>query len=167
MSRRSLACLFAALALAGIGCGSGDDASTSGTADSMGSSGPPSSAQFAVEATSLCDEARRAYLIAAPEALLEMQGSADGQSRQELEAKVIQTVLAPSLQGKVDKVRALEIPKGDEKQVEEILGAIEEVAKEARTEPAKFLYEQTHFKHPFAEARRLATAYGIGHCGRA
>src|SRR5213592_4307271 len=152
----SLGMLVVAMLVVVVGCGS-DGAST---ANSTTSSGPLSPAQFAATATELCDAARRAYLTKAPEALLRMQVGGN-ETRQELESKVVQKVMAPSLQGKVEGVRALGIPKGDEKQVEEILTSIEEVATKARTEPEKFLFQQTHFKHPFQRARRLATAYGI------
>lgn len=158
------------LAYLGTGCGGGiGEGSTSGMPDSaaMESTGE-TEASFATEATKLCDELRQKYLAEAPKVFArELQRSGGSIPQQQLEAKVIQRALAASLQEKVDEVRALGIPKGDEKQVEAILEAIEDVAEKARTKPALFLFQQSHFKHPFFKARHKANEYGIGHCARA
>jgi hypothetical protein len=169
VTSRWLVILLASLSLAGLGLGCGDDTPATPSSSNAASSdpaGPLSPAQFAAKATEICDEARQKYLSEAPEALLEILDT-PGISRRAAEAKLIRVVLAGSLQEKVDKVRALGIPEGDEKQVEDILSAIEDVARKARTEPAIFIFEQAHFKHPFYRARFLADKYDIGHCARA
>jgi len=172
---RNLLVLLSIVTITGlcIGCGregsttsnGSTDASTATTAAAGNSKARAGS--FAAEATKLCDEIRQKYLAEVPAIVAEAHKNGGSQSPEQIEAKAIQAPLSNSLQEKVDKVRALGIPKGDEEQVEAILAAIEEVAEEVRTEPAKFLYQQSHFEHPFFKARHLADAYGIGHCGRA
>lgn len=172
---RNLLVLLSIVTTVGLcaGCGSGGSTSDSGsTADSTaataaaGNSKAPAGS-FAAEATKLCDEIRQKYLAEIPQVVAEAQKTEGSQSPEQIEAKAIQIPLSDSLQEKVKRVRALGIPKGDEEQVEAILAAIEDVAEKVRTEPAKFLYQQSHFEHPFFKARHLADAYGIGHCARA
>ncbi|HEU5105106.1 MAG TPA: hypothetical protein VFU11_04645 [Solirubrobacterales bacterium] len=156
-----------------VGCGgaSGDSATGSlegAAADGAAETSESAELSFPEEATKLCDELRQKYLAEAPKVFArELQRSGGSIPPQQLEAKVIQRALASSLQEKVDQVRALGIPKGDEKQVEAILAAIEDVAEKAQTKPALFLFQQSNFKHPFFKARHMADEYGIGHCARA
>jgi hypothetical protein len=168
-----LGILFVSISLLGGGCGddhaattSESTGSTTRSSTSAASDGPLTPAQFAATATKLCDEARLKYIGEAADAFLKIRARNKRLSRLEAEAKVMETTQANALRKRVDTLRALGIPKSEKQQIEEVLAAIEAVADKAQKHPKKFVYQQSHFKHPFFKARHLANRYGIGHCAR-
>ena len=80
------------------------------------------------------------------------------------EEELIRTVGLPPLQEEVTELAELEAPSGDEVEVEAIIKAIEEGIEEGEEDPAAIL--ETTAGSKFAEAEKLASAYGFKNCGK-
>jgi hypothetical protein len=72
------------------------------------------------------------------------------------------TVLLPSVEDQVNKIRALGAPKGDEAKVKAILDAADQGIQKGKQDPLSLTNEGSD---PFADANRLAKAYGLKVCG--
>jgi hypothetical protein len=70
----------------------------------------------------------------------------------------------PNLRDQLDDLRALTVPPGDETTVAGIYDATEEAVEALETDPG-LLADQAATRRVFAEARRLARAYGMTICG--
>jgi hypothetical protein len=158
-ARRVTGCvaLVAIVAIVATGCGaaSGSDSGSAAL----------SKAEFQKKAKSLCKASEARYLADAEVLLLKAKKA--GGPPPDFETKLIASRLVPSMEKRTRELRALVPPKADEAQVDRILAAIERVIQEAREDPARFLYRQTNFKHPFHEANELAKKYGLSACARA
>ena len=79
------------------------------------------------------------------------------------EAALIKPALVPTLKKEVKELEALGSPAGDEGELEAIFAALQKGVEGAESDPASVIKPKTN---PFNEANKLATAYGIGDCGR-
>lgn len=77
------------------------------------------------------------------------------------QAEVGETILVPAKRQEVEELRALGAPPGDEKQVEEIVGAYEKGIEVATAHPEEATKNGTE---AFGKAERLAAEYGLAGC---
>jgi hypothetical protein len=158
MSLRGGVCIagIAAIVVAATGCGGGDSGQAA-------SGSPLGKAAFVKKANALCEASYKKRLAAAQKAFREALKTSD-KPRKELEYSIVRTIVAPRLQAQLDDLRALGAPRGDKKQVDAILDAVQELIDRVRVEPRAFFEAVLHFKHPDARAHRLAGEYGIKEC---
>jgi hypothetical protein len=134
---------FASIVVAG-GCGSDSSASSS-----------VSKKQFVERANRLCVDTE-----------FEQLGKAQKYSSEHPkaeEADLIQPALVPTLKKELKELEALGTPDGDEEELEALYVALRKGIEGAESDPASVVKPQSN---PFNEANKLATAYGIGDCGR-
>ncbi len=77
-------------------------------------------------------------------------------------AEIVAKVLAPAVEQEVAEVRALGAPRGDGKQVDAILSAVEEGLEEVEEDPGVAANTEDQFRRSY----KLATEYGLKICGR-
>jgi hypothetical protein len=192
--RRSLALVVSALAAAAFaaGCGGGGDDGTSSSSGVVGKTegesaqrsestptdsstgsaarqpknhAPLTKAEFQKKAKALCIARSKKYVKEVFVTLVLAEQKSD-KPKAQVEREVSSSLYVPYMEEKLDEVRELGIPKGDEAQVNRILAAIEGVVRKARKNFAKFQSEQATFKHPFHHANELAKGYGLSACAR-
>jgi len=147
-------------AVNGCGGGSGED-QASGEAQTA--TGPISKAAFIRKATAICDGLTNGLLEKAERQEAEGITQPTGE---EAEIEGVRTVLVPSVEGEIDELRELGAPKGDEKKLNAFYSSLEEVMQGAEKNPQRFNSELSNFERPYAEAEKLATAYGIPTCSQ-
>lgn len=91
--------------------------------------------------------------------ILQKAGKKSERAREAAEVELLPTVLIPGLKEEVEELRALGAPEGDEKQVEAIVKAIEDVIEKGETDPEAF--QRTN---PYFEAATMAAKYGLKTC---
>jgi hypothetical protein len=150
--------LATAIALGAVllaGCGGGSSKSSGATGTSEPATIATSShtkAEFIKLADTICkrEETKRlkevyAYL---------RQHEKEGKSQRELIVDGMREIFLPEIQTQVEEIRALGAPKGDERQVEELLSSMQEAAESGSS------FEPKVLKRP----GRLARAYGLREC---
>jgi hypothetical protein len=115
------------------------------------------------KALAICKAEDAKAFAEAPSSMREIERDA-GKSQKEAEVALVPDLLVPSYQARIDRIRALGAPRGDEAQVEAILAAMQEMTDEAKADPAKYHYAMVHFEHPYRKAKARAEGYGIGDC---
>jgi len=137
-----------------VGCGGSGESSTPTIAK----------AAFIKQATAICERTSESVNAEGFEALQELEESS-GETGRAAEAEFIPEWLVPALETEIEELRGLGTP-SDGDRVDAIYGSLEEVINLAESNPKRYLYEQANFKHPYKEAEKLATAYGIPECGQ-
>jgi hypothetical protein len=79
------------------------------------------------------------------------------------EEKMIRAIVLPSILRQLEELRAIGLPKGDEKQIKAIFSAIETGVEEARKNPYGIELE-FRTKNPLAKADDLIHTYGLIEC---
>jgi hypothetical protein len=146
---RTLSCV-AATALIAVGalvagCGGDDDE------DAIGKS------EFIAKADAICKKGDKEIETTANEVF-------GGQQEQPSQAQIADfgaETVVPNIEQQIADIRDLGAPAGDEDQVDAILTAAEEATDEVKDDP-QLLAGQGD---PYAEANRLAKAYGLKECG--
>jgi hypothetical protein len=153
-----LTVLLAALAIAAIGAGCGDEDS----GDSAEANGSLSKAEFVKQASSVCRQERKA-LAKDMSAYLERQRSKK-LPEPVLIANMFKAVFVPVVEAEMAGIRKLGAPAGDEQQIEAILvaeqGAIDKLE---RLKRAKSIGA---FNDYFAPADKKLRAYGLPVCAK-
>jgi hypothetical protein len=154
----ALAAVIAGAVLAG--CGGGDDSTT--TVGATGTSGEQGAAlsksEFLAQGNAICEKGDKE--IDAAGSKIFTQSQAPSQATQE---KFVTDTVVPNIQGQIDGLSALSPPSGDEDQVQAILDAAQSALDKVKADPS--LITQQAQSDPFAEANRLAQAYGLDKCG--
>jgi hypothetical protein len=136
------------------GCGDDDSSSSSG-----GGEGSTTKAEFVQQANQICEAGKREGLEATSAYAKERADS--GQSRRALISAALRNAFLPEVQDQVDEIRQLEVPAGDQEEVDEYLEAMEEaIADSAKTARASL----TSFGANFQRSADLARAYGLTGC---
>jgi hypothetical protein len=143
--------VVAAISLFFWGCGSDDGASGSAQV---------SKAAFVRQANAVCEAASER--IVAKSATAEQNGKTGPQAGAEL----VPVILVPAIEEEIEEVRALEMPEGDEAQIEAILDALQEVMDKAKVAPEEFLAVLGAGERPYRKVEKLANAYGIDECAQ-
>ena len=152
MSKRFIALLAALVAISVIVAGCGSDSSSSSSL---------SKAEFIKQADKICekgDEENEAEV----EKFVEDNNVNTSKPTKKQQEEVITEVVAPNVQGQIEKIDALGAPEGDEKKIEAMVGAVEEGVEELEAEPAKLV----EGKNPLAKGSKLAKEYGLKTCGQ-
>jgi iron-sulfur cluster repair protein YtfE (RIC family) len=78
-------------------------------------------------------------------------------------AELVDVVFSGNIEAEMKELRAIEIPSGDEKQVEALLDAREESLEKAEAEPEEAI---TKSEKVFGKASKLAKEYGLEACSQ-
>lgn len=144
-----------------VGCGGGDDSTT--TAGASGTSGAQGAAlsksEFLAQGNAICEKGDKEINAAASKIFT--QGQAPSQADQE---KFVTDTVIPNIQGQIDGLSALSPPSGDEDQVQAIIDAAQSALDQIKSDPS-LITDQSGGSDPFAEANKLASAYGLDKCG--
>jgi len=148
--RKQAITLFAValtVALFMLGCG-GDSASIS-------------KAEFIKQAEAVCEEGEK-QLRKDLAAFLKKHENVKSPTQEDV-AELVQVVFSGNIKAEVKKLRAIEVPSGDKKQVKALLDAREESLKNAEANP---LGLNRNSKLIFAKSRKLAKEYGLEECAQ-
>jgi len=148
----ALVALFAVAAIV-AGCGSG------GGTSSAASSAPLTKAEFAKQATKICQQGVKEKEAAVSALLKETANQTGGANSQEIKGLMEESVL-PTYSEVVDQLDELSPPKGDEAKLEKIIRKYEAALKSVEADPAK----AAEGENPFAAADEAAVAYGLEAC---
>jgi hypothetical protein len=120
-----------------------------------GGSDTVSKEDFVTQANQICADSNEAVIAAAGESL-----SAEPTGK-EITSFWNETG-RPEVESRIDQIGELDVPEGDEAEVEAILAALESGTEEtqAQVDAGKAIGETD----PYAEASRLAEAYGLSDC---
>jgi hypothetical protein len=171
MSARTLkflALAFAALALAVIGCGKDEGAATGSAINKPApgkiEEGPPSKAEFTKQAEAVCRKARDRQRREAVAYSREHRKELAKLKPIPAEEKIILATVLPAIQREAEELRALDIPKGDEKKIEAITTGIERGVKRARKDPYDSISFEDPSKYAFRRVGLQIRAYGLNDC---
>jgi hypothetical protein len=146
-----MACLAAAVLVAGCGSGDGETESTAVTTSSL------SKAQFIKQAEAACDKSNKDML----EAMRDYGDEHEGESSPAAIAVGIKKVVPPVLESRVEEIRALGAPSGDEAQVEAYLQALEDSIRQIEDEEPESIYE---LQEALVTSNLPAKTYGFKGC---
>ena len=146
----ALAGLIATCILAGCG-GSSASSSTSGEALSK--------SEFLTQGNAICAKGGKEIQAAGRKVFT--SSKAPSQATQE---KFVTDTIIPNVQQQIDGIEGLAPPSGDESQVNAITEAAQSALDKARSDPS-LLTDQGGTADPFAQANKLADAYGLNKCG--
>jgi hypothetical protein len=151
MRRRGWALSAFVVAAAGLaaGCGGDDDGIPTGDVSKQ---------EYIAQADEICGRGDREIERAAREAF-GARGPAP--SEEQVVAFAEETVI-PNVQGQLDDLRELEAPEADADRIEEIYDTAQENLDALAEDPGVLNNPDAN---PFAEANRLARAYGLKKCG--
>lgn len=147
----------AVLVALGAGCGDGDDGGdVTETTPSL------TKAQFLKQANAICAQTNKEFEDEL-ERFVEKETNSQSQELSNAQfRKAAETLFIPTVDRQLKEVRALGAPEEDEQQVDKILSSAEKALQEAEKDPTVLFVEGSG---PFAEANKLATAYGLDKCG--
>lgn len=160
MFARAILYAAAILAVAAlvVGCGSGNAEPGSAADAAPATTAPPlSKAQLIEQGDAICEQGRK-KAEAEIERLLNGNAKPSNAEREEFAT----TISLPAIQAQTEKLGALGVPTGDEKQVEAIVKGTEEVVAEAMKEPRLLAANVS----PFVQVDKLATKYGFKVCSQ-
>jgi hypothetical protein len=160
---RFIIALIATAALVVIaGCGGGDDGNsgggdTGGTASNASGEGEVlvTKSEFLDQANSVCARRSAEVKVKGQKLFKEVYSKPEAVAAKRMANEVI----APVFEGEVKDLKALNIPPGDGDEIATIYAAIEDIAKQVRTDPTADEF------YPYKEAEKLAADYGLTACG--
>jgi hypothetical protein len=149
-----VAATVAALLLA-IGCGSSSDPEVTVQTGSL------SKAEFVKKADAICEAARTEF-IAKYSAFFKAHESDLGnkQKEEELLSEMLETLLAPNVEGQVKQISTLGAPQAYVPEVASFLNELEKRLEEGRDEP----FGLTATPYPFKKAENVAAKVGMKGC---
>lgn len=134
------------------GCGSSDDSGEETVSLTK--------AQFIAQADSICKEGDE-QLAQAITVGLEGSGPVSSKAEEEARLKeVVETVLVPAYEERIDQISALSAPNGDEDSIASILSAVQQGLDKAGEQPQGFIGSNARF----GQAGKLAKKYGLATC---
>jgi hypothetical protein len=129
-----------------VACGSSNDNSTTAL----------SKAAFLKQGNAICKRGNQQINAASKTAFTSKKPS-----QAELN-KFVNGTLIPAIQGQISGVKALAPPTGDEAKVKAIVDSAQAALDKGKKDPTLFTSNKGD---PFAQANKLATAYGLTVCG--
>jgi hypothetical protein len=153
---------IAALVLVAAGCGGSDDSTDTGST-SGGEGSALTKAQFIKQSDAICEEGNEELESEAEDFATENNVDTEDPTTEQQEEVVVE-VIAPAIQRQAEGIDALAAPSGEEEEVEAIVAAVESGATEAEEDPGSII-EESDDGGPFAEANKLADAFGLKVCG--
>jgi hypothetical protein len=139
------------------GCGGGGEETAEATPT-------PTKAEFIRKADSICKNAREKIVNVSLPQLSTLDN--EPKASEELEYKLIATLLVPTLEKELADLRALGAPAGDEAKIEKILQLFEGAVEEAQTEPESYVQGDSYKEgvEHYGTAYKLALKYGMKEC---
>lgn len=80
--------------------------------------------------------------------------------------QIILRVLLPNVEERLDELKELPAPKGEEAKIAQIIGTLEVAQREARTHPVRSAAPIARRGEPFRMAMDMTAEYGIWLCGQ-
>jgi hypothetical protein len=163
--KRLIVPLFAVfvIGLVAAGCGSSDDSTTGGsTGGGETSTASITKSELIKQGDEICTAGNKAIEEKAEE-FAEDEGIDTEKPTTEQQEAVVEQVIAPEIAAQAEEIDALGAPAGEEAEVEAIVAAVEDAAREAEEDPSVLVSGED--SGPFAEANELATEYGFKVCG--
>jgi hypothetical protein len=144
----SILCLLAALSLLFVGCGGGDDETTSSL----------TRAQFLKQGNAICkkSEEEKGKALRALVAKLDPNKPITKERKEQL----VLTVILPPYEQTTEDLKGLGAPEGDEEEVEAIIKEMEKAAKKTKADPSVAVTTVREFE----DANKMATDYGLTSC---
>lgn len=118
-----------------------------------GGQGPPSKAEFVVQANAVCRHAIAEQRALAPPELKTLPPAN--------RSSYVEPILVKSIEAELRGLKTLEPPPADRKEIKLILGGIEKGIEDAKLDPLDPLVKATD---PFARPNRLARQFGLRAC---
>lgn len=148
----------AAVAIAGCGGGSSSTTGASGASGASGAQGAAlSKSEFLAKGNAICAKGNQEIQAATKKAFPQ------GQQPSQAELNKFATdTLIPTVQQEIDGIKALPPPSGDEDQVNAIVNAAQSALDKGKQDPSTLVSQGSD---PFAQANKLANAYGLTKCG--
>ncbi len=159
MSKRLIAMLAAAMAIAAIaaGCGSSDD--SSGTTDVTVA---VTKTELIKQGDTICKQGNE-EIEQGFEKYAKENNIPDGKEpSDEQGVEIVETVIVPNLKTQSELIRGIGAPEGDEEQIEAMLDSLDTAIEKAEEDPESLFNEDTD---PFGDANQKAQAYGFSECG--
>jgi hypothetical protein len=156
LSKRLIALLVGAMALAMVAAGCGSDSDDDSSTASL------TKAQFVKQGNAICAAGNKKMEAQFETFAKEHDLSEDKPPSDAQFAELADDVLVPGVTAQVEGLRELPAPSGEEDQVDEILSAAEGAIEETEDDPSAMADDK---RDPFAQANKLANAYGLTSCG--
>jgi ABC-type Fe3+-hydroxamate transport system substrate-binding protein len=144
--------ILALAALLVAGCGEDEDEATSASNDRA----TIVKADFIQAANAICQKRGR-EVKAKSQRILAASGN---KSRNVVAKELVEEAVAPAFEREADEIRDLAPPSGEEEQVEELVGAIDEMIARTRRDLS------ANRNYPYRKTENIAAAYGLPDCGR-
>jgi hypothetical protein len=161
---------FLALALAAAafvaGCGSSDDTTTSTSTSSTASASvdaPRNKAEYIKQADAICEKSKETRYEEARAYRSEHLKELNAMEPIPAEEKILRAIVLPAILKEAKELRAIEVPRGEEKKIEEILSEMEAGANAAKKNPYAIELE-VPTENPLRKVDLLIRAYGFDGC---
>lgn len=149
-----LVALTSALAICALGCG--------GSGGSDVAVGTLSKQEFLEKANAICLEGKEEMMRLDAAAWKKYDPNPDPRSKTKAIEDKVALALLPAWETELRRLRALGLPRGDERYVERLLLAWEDGIEIGRRHPRLLWGGGSHFA--FARAYEMSLAYGVGKC---
>lgn len=148
----------AAIAIAGCGGSSSTTGGATGATGATGAQGAPlSKSAFLAKGNAICAKGNQQIQAATKKEFPQ------GQQPSQAELNKFATdTLIPVVQQEIDGIKALPPPSGDEDKVNAIISAAQSALDKGKQDPSTLVSQGSD---PFAQANKLANAYGLTKCG--
>jgi hypothetical protein len=152
LSKRLIAMLAGAMAIAigAAGCGSSSDSSDTAL----------TKAELIAQGDAICKKGNAAIEKEAEEFAEDNNVDTEKPTKAQQE-EVIADVVAPGVRRQGEEIGELTPPSGDEAEIEAMVAAVEKGSDEMESDPSKLI----EGKNPLAEGSKLANSYGFKECG--
>jgi hypothetical protein len=148
----------AVAAIAIAGCGGGSSSSTTGASGASGAQGAAlSKSEFLAKGNAICAKGNREINAAGKKIFTQSQPPS-----QAAEEKFVTGTVIPNVQSQINGIKSLPAPSGDESQVQAVVGAAQSALDKVKQDPSLITQRGSD---PFAQANKLANAYGLTKCG--
>jgi hypothetical protein len=151
--------LIAMLAVVGS-AGCGDDESSGADAEITVETSSITKPQFIKRADAICDRVSDTLLISLITYI--RQNRSDGEPEEEVAADAVRETTLPKFEKEIKEIQALGAPAGDEAQIEEYLGAVQEAIESL--EAKRRVSIAVDIDGAFRRSEALARAYGLQAC---
>lgn len=144
-----------AIAVSVSGCGSSSSSTTTETTAAI------SKAEFIAKGNALCVKGQKAQ-NAGFDAYVKTHGLENKKPTKSQTAEIVETILAPNVQGQIDAVKALGAPSGEEQQVNSALEAAQQALNKVKANPELAFAKDS----PFHAAGQQLHALGLTECAK-
>lgn len=157
----------AVIALLVAGCGGSGGSTTVTTGEVTVHTASLTKKQFVKQADAICEtdtyrseEEFGAYVKRQAKLVGKRYGGSLTAILRRFAPQIVDAVLIPTYERQIEQLESLGAPSGDEKEVAAVLAAMRNALDEGRRRPYRFLRSSA----PFADAKKLAKAYGFAFC---